>query len=100
MTSPENLNMLLAYRHHVSRRSAFEDQVSLETCGFAAYYEAMRQALEIGFGRPRLKTYTQWTDLMQVQINRAITREVSAQEALDEAAQQTKDLLQQEGLTS
>ncbi len=100
LASPENQKKLLGYQHHVTRRSAFEDEAALEESGFVDYYDVMGQALEIGFGRPRLKTYTQWTDLMQVQINRAITQEVTAQEALDEAANQTRELLQQEGLIS
>jgi multiple sugar transport system substrate-binding protein len=68
--------------------SVYLDSAYMAKNPVLAYY---RQLLDRGFHRPALPAYTQMSDILSHGIHRALLREVSAADALQEAARQMRE---------
>lgn len=58
-------------------------------------FEQMRAQMDYGVGRPELPWYGQWTQIMQLELHRALVGEKSAQEAMDDAVEQLNAVQEQ-----
>jgi multiple sugar transport system substrate-binding protein len=56
------------------------------------HFAQMRKQMDYGFGRPDLPWYGEWTQTMQLELNRALTGQKSSQQALDDAMKEINRL--------
>jgi multiple sugar transport system substrate-binding protein len=80
-----------------SQTRAFEELMKEENevfPGSSAFYESLyTNIVEWGVGRPKLIGYFEWRNMMVKWLNRAVTGQVTASEALSNAESETKEIL-------
>lgn len=63
-----------------------------------AFFQALYAGLtEYGIGRPKIKGYFEWSSTMQKWLTRSITQGMDPQNALSNAADDTRQLLEEQG---
>lgn len=89
------------YGAQPSRKTAYEHLMKPENEFFPsspAFFETLYLGLiEYGIGRPKIKGYFEWSNTMQKWLNRSITEGMDSREALSNAADETRMLLEQRG---
>jgi hypothetical protein len=61
---------------------------------------AVRQALDAAVARPVTPVYSELSEVLQVHVHRALTRQEDPSRALHDAAQEIRQLFARTGLTS
>jgi multiple sugar transport system substrate-binding protein len=97
LTSPDTQAGYLQFNQHVTRLSAYKAAESIEDPIKKEFYQVLGESLKVGVGRPRITTYGQVSEAVQVGMNDFLTGRKGAKEALDGAAKQVDTIMQQEG---
>ena len=101
LTGKASQTAMLPLQLHPTRRSAYA--VAAKDPSYAAkfgnFYPVLGQSLEHGFGRPRLKNYSDVDRSIWVAVNDAARRAATPEAALAKAAEQVKAQLAQAGYT-
>ncbi|PZE22184.1 ABC transporter substrate-binding protein [Paenibacillus xerothermodurans] len=97
LASPAAQKDYLKFYQHVTRKSAFDAARSLPDASTREYYQALGESLEVGVGRPRITNYDQVSQAVQAAVNDYLTGKKDAQSALNDAAAEVDQLMQQAG---
>lgn len=89
------------YGAQPSRQSAYDHLTKPGNDVFQSspeFFQALYEGLtEHGIGRPKIKGYFEWSSTMQKWLTRSITEGMDPQEALSNAAEETRQLLESNG---
>lgn len=97
-TSPDRQIEYLKYNQHVTRISAYNAaQVAISDSLIREYYKILGDSLKVGIGRPRITTYNQVAEEIEIAVNSYVTGQKGSKEALDEAAKQVDRIIKQTG---
>lgn len=97
LTSPETQKEYLKFNQHVTRLSSYAAAAAMEDEQKREFYQVLGESLKVGVGRPRITTYGQVSEAVQIAINDYLNGRKSAKEALDGAAKQVESIMEQEG---
>lgn len=95
LTSSNVQKEYLRFRHHVTRKSAYDKAKSLSDESLREYYQVLQNSLIVGVGRPRIKNYDQVSEVVQTAIQQYLTGKKDAKDALDEAAVKVEQLMEE-----
>jgi multiple sugar transport system substrate-binding protein len=86
IVDPEAQRRWLAEANQIPTQKALYDDPAI--VGEYPQFADMRRQMDFGVGRPELPWYGQWTQVMQLELHRALTGEKTPQQALDDAMEQ------------
>ncbi|AUV84554.1 hypothetical protein C2R22_23750 (plasmid) [Salinigranum rubrum] len=90
-----------SYGAQPSRQSAYDQLTQSQNEVFRSspeFFQALYDGLtQYGIGRPKIKGYFQWSSTMQKWLTRSITEGMEPQKALSNAANETRQLLDEQG---
>jgi multiple sugar transport system substrate-binding protein len=95
LSSAEVQRSFAKYQFHASRRDYYQDPEVLSK--WPEYWKPFAESLEIGYSRPRLTVFRQYSETIQAEISSALGGNKSVKQALDDAACEVIDLFKQAG---
>lgn len=90
IVDPEAQRRWLAEANQIPTQKALYDDPSI--LGEYPQFADMRRQMDYGVGRPELPWYGQWTQVMQLELHRALTGGKTPQQALDDAVEQVNTI--------
>jgi multiple sugar transport system substrate-binding protein len=95
LASPDVQRSFAKYQFHASRRDYYQDPAVLSK--WPEYWKPFAESLEIGYSRPRLTVFRQYSETIQAEISAALLGNKTVKQALDDAACEVIDLFKQAG---
>lgn len=89
-TSPEWQKTYSKFLFHSSRVSYYKDEEVIKTR--PEYWPTFYESLKIGYGRPRITDYVQYSETIQKEVSDFLSGKQDARTALDKAAKDVKKL--------
>ena len=97
LTAPEQMLQRAQVVGQYPTRSALYDDARLESAISIPVGDA-RRAIESATPRPVTPIYTEMSDILQIELHRALVRQAEPKEALDQAARQIEALIERTGM--
>jgi len=82
--SPEWMKEYAQFLFHGSRTSYYEDPKVIESR--PEYWPVFAESLAIGYARPRISVYVEYSETIQAEVSKALLGEQSVEDALANAA--------------
>lgn len=90
--SPEWMKEYAQFLFHGSRISYYEDPAVVESR--PEYWPVFAESLAIGYARPRISVYVEYSETIQAEVSKALLGEQTVEEALANAATKVKELFE------
>lgn len=96
-SSPEWQKGYEKYLFHASRISYYNDpELTKARPDYAEYWPVFFDGLKMGYARPRITAYTEYSETIQKEISSYLLGEQDAKTALDKAAKEVKEIFTRE----